>query len=118
MILLQLLVILLMTRAFGEGAMRLGQPAVMGEILVGVLLASAATLPGPHVPFTKAPIDGEIFHHAATAGIFFLMLLAGVELKPREICEKSLTSLGVALGGAMLPLGAGMALGYLFLPPR
>lgn len=117
MILLQLLVILLLTRAFGEGAVRIGQPAVMGEILVGVLLAVAATLPGPHVPFTKALIDGEIFHHAATAGIFFLMLLAGIELKPREIGEKSLTSLGVALGDALLPLGAGMALGYLFLPP-
>lgn len=117
MILVQLLVILLLTRAFGEGAVRLGQPAVMGEILVGVLLAVAATLPGPHVAFTSALINGEIFHHAATAGIFFLMLLAGIELKPREISEKSLTSLGVALGGALLPLGAGVALGYLFVPP-
>jgi Kef-type K+ transport system membrane component KefB len=117
MIFLQLLVILLLTRAFGEGAVRLGQPAVMGEILAGVLLAVAAVLPGPHAPFTLALINGEVFHHAATAGIFFLMLLAGIELKPREISEKSFTSLSVALGGALVPLGAGIALGYLFLPP-
>jgi Kef-type K+ transport system membrane component KefB len=117
MIFLQLLVLLLLARVCGEGAVRLGQPAVMGEILAGVLLAAVALLPGPHVPFTAALINGEVFHHAATAGIFFLMLLAGIELKPREMSEKSLTSLSVALGGAMVPLGAGIALGYLFLPP-
>ncbi|MFT5539983.1 MAG: Kef-type K+ transport system membrane component KefB [Alphaproteobacteria bacterium] len=117
MIFLQLLVILLLTRAFGEGAVRLGQPAVMGEVMAGVMLAAAVALPGPHLQFTTALINGEVFHHAATAGIFFLMLRAGIELKPREVGEKPLTSFAVALGGVMVPLAAGIGLGYLFLPP-
>jgi len=117
MILLQLLVILLLTRAFGEGAMRLGQPASIGEILAGMMMAAAALLPGPQGPFMLSLINGEVFHHAATAGIFFLMLLAGVELKPGEITEKSFASFAVALGGVLVPLGAGLALGHLFLPP-
>jgi Kef-type K+ transport system membrane component KefB len=97
MILLQLLVILLLTRTFGEGAVRLGQPAAIGEILAGVLMAAAALLPGPQAPFMRMVINGEVFHHAATAGIFFLMLLAGIELKPRELTEKSYASFAVAL---------------------
>lgn len=117
MILAQLLVILLMTRLFGEGAVRLGQPATMGEILAGILMAAAAWAPGPQAAFMNTLINGEIFHHAATVGIFFLMLLAGIELKPREVAEKSLASFVVALGGAVVPLAGGVALGYLFLPP-
>lgn len=117
MILLQLLVILLLTRTFGEGAVRLGQPAAIGEILAGVLMAAAALLPGPQAPFMRMVINGEVFHHAATAGIFFLMLLAGIELKPKELTEKSYASFAVALGGVLIPLGAGIALGHLFLPP-
>jgi len=46
MILLQLLVILLLTRAFGEGAMRLGQPASIGEILAGMMMAAAVRVQG------------------------------------------------------------------------
>lgn len=117
MILLELLVILLLTRAFGEGSVRLGQPAAMGEILAGILLAGAAAALGAKIPFVANLLNGQIFHHAATVGIFFLMLFAGIELKPREISKHSLSSLMIALGGAILPLGAGVAIGFFFLPP-
>jgi Kef-type K+ transport system membrane component KefB len=117
MVLLQLLVIIVLTRACGEGAVRLGQPSTIGEILAGVLLAGSAAAFGKDVPFLVEVLEGEVFHHAATAGIFFLMLLAGIELKPREILAHSGASFFVALGGVLVPLGTGIALGYMFLPP-
>lgn len=105
MVLLQLLVIIVLTRACGEGAVRLGHPSTIGEILAGVLLAVAAAGFGSKIPFLVALLEGEVFHHAATVGIFFLMLLAGIELKPREIFSRSLSSPFVALGGVLVPLG-------------
>ncbi|MGE0650207.1 MAG: cation:proton antiporter [Alphaproteobacteria bacterium] len=117
MIFLELLVILVLTRACGEGAVRLGQSATMGEITAGIVLAAAAAALGDRIPVLVGILDGEVFHHAATAGIFFLMLLSGIELQPREIAKHSFASFSVALGGALVPLVAGIALGYLLLPP-
>lgn len=117
MILLELLVILLLTRSFGEVGVRLGQSAAIGEILAGILLAGVATVLGGRIPFVANLLNGEIFHHAATVGIFFLMLFAGIELKPQEISKHSLGSFVIALGGAIVPLGAGVAIGFFFLPP-
>jgi Kef-type K+ transport system membrane component KefB len=117
MIILELLVILLLTRTFGEASIRLGQPAAIGEILAGILLAGVAAALGAQIPLVPDLVNGEIFHHAATVGIFFLMLLAGIELKPQEIASHSLGSFMIALGGAIVPLGAGMAIGFFFLPP-
>ena len=48
---LELLIFLLLTRLFSEGAERLGQPASVGELAAGMGLAAAATLWGSTIPF-------------------------------------------------------------------
>lgn len=48
-----LLALLILARAFGEAAERLGQPASVGEITAGVVLAGAAALFGASVPFVE-----------------------------------------------------------------
>lgn len=113
----QLLLVLVLTRALGEGAVRVGQSAAIGEITAGVLLAVLAAVFGPSVPFFTNLIASDAFHVAAEVGIFSLMLLAGIELKPAEIAEHSVGRFMVALGGVIVPLGFGVGLGYLFLPP-
>ncbi len=50
-------------------------------------------------------------------GIFFLMLLAGLEVQPGEFLKASTRSIFVALGGMFLPLILGATLGWLWLPP-
>jgi Kef-type K+ transport system membrane component KefB len=69
------------------------------------------------VPFFSQLVHGDAFHIAAEVGIFSLMLLAGIELKPSEIAEHSAGCFLVALGGVIVPLGFGVAVGLVFLPP-
>ncbi|NIP47374.1 MAG: cation:proton antiporter [Gammaproteobacteria bacterium] len=112
---LHLLILLLATRLLGELFERLRQPASIGEIGAGVLLALLATAP------ITAPVIGELPHSpflevAAEFGIFFLVLFAGLEIRPREMIDHSQRTFWVATGGVLVPLGSGFALAWLFLP--
>jgi Kef-type K+ transport system membrane component KefB len=60
--------------------------------------------------------ENEVFIAITDLGIFFLMLQAGLEMQPRELAESSKSALLVAIGGMLLPLVAGLGLGYIFLP--
>lgn len=114
---LELLVVLILARAVGEGAVRLGQSAAMGEVLAGIVIAGLAVGIGGRVPFFAGLPESEVFEAAATVGIFSLMLMAGIELKPSEVAEHSLGTFFVALGGVLVPLALGVALGLAVLPP-
>ena len=111
-----LLVLLLATRLGGEVAERLGQPTLVGELLAGILLGVVATQFSGRFPILSDLGENEVFHGITDLGIFFLMLLAGLELKPSDIVESSGQALGVALGGMILPLGLGFGLAWWFLP--
>ena len=111
-----LLVLLIVTRAFGEAAQRLGQPALTGELLSGVVLGLVAARFTEHLPILAGLADNEVFHAIRDLGIFFLMLLAGIELQPRELAQATRSAMLVALAGMLLPLGLGFALGMLYLP--
>jgi Kef-type K+ transport system membrane component KefB len=113
---LELLALLLLTRVFGEAAERIGQPASVGEILAGIFLALAVVWLGPTLPFLAEMATSEVLEAVANLGIFFLVLLAGIEMEPREIAESSKASFGIALGGLVVPLAAGFALAWAFLP--
>lgn len=49
-------------------------------------------------------------------GIFFLLLYAGIELRPKELVEHPGSSFAVALGGFLVPLISGFALAWSVLP--
>ena len=115
-ILFELLLLILLARLCSEGAERLGHPAAVGELTIGILLATAATLWGESIPFLVTLTTSEILEAAANVGIFFLVLLAGIESKLEELRQHSSSALLVALGGAFVPLVSGMILGWYFLP--
>ena len=115
-----LLLLLVLTRALGSIAARLHLPAAAGEITAGIALAALLGLGLASAPFV-GPLFGGIaaspwLEHVADAGIFFLVLLAGVEMKPAEIAQRSGRTLAVACGGVAVPLAAGAALAWLVLP--
>lgn len=112
----QLLLLLVVTRAFGEGAERLGQPAAAGEILAGMLLAIAAVQFSQHIPFAAGLIDSQALVYTADVGIFFLVFLAGIEMEPKELGRNSAGAFAVALGGVAVPLTTGFALAWWSLP--
>jgi Kef-type K+ transport system membrane component KefB len=100
---LQLLVVLVLARVFGEAMIRLRQPALVGEILAGVVLAVVATeLSLGSASIATLPAS-ELIENIADIGVFFLVLLAGIEMQPREISRQSGASFAVAVGGMLVP---------------
>ncbi len=110
------LVLLFLTRLSGELATRFGQPVLVGELLSGILLGLVAHQFSGSLPVLAALPDNEVFIALTDLAIFFLMLLAGVEMSPRELSENSRSALWVAIGGLVVPLAGGFALGWVFLP--
>ena len=111
-----LLILLVITRALGEVAVRLGQPALVGELLAGIALGAAIRFSPSSFPVMHAIPDNEVFTAITDLGIFFLMLMAGLEMHPKEVAEKSKGAMFIALGGLIIPLLVGFSLGWLFLP--
>jgi Kef-type K+ transport system membrane component KefB len=111
-----LLVLLLVTRAFGELAVRLKQPALVGELISGILLGILVREHPTLFPVLSGLEENEVFIALTDLGVFFLMLLAGLEMRPRDIVDASGKSLVIASFGLLTPLAGGFALGWLFLP--
>lgn len=115
-ILYVLLILLVITRTFGELAIRLGQPALVGELLSGILLGTVIKFSPSSFPIMQGITENEVFTAITDLGVFFLMLMAGLEMHPREIAEKSKGALIIAMGGLIVPLLVGCGIGWGFLP--
>ncbi len=115
-VLLELLILILLARVFGETAERIGQPSAVGELGAGVMLAAVAALWEPSVPIITQLTSSKSLEEIAQLGILFLVLSAGIESKLEELRQNSLSAIFVALGGSLVPVVAGVTLGWLFLP--
>lgn len=111
-----LLVLLFATRFCGEVAERFKFPALVGELVAGIALGVIFHRYAETFPVLAALPDNEVFKGLTDLSIFFLMLLAGIELRPKDVVQSSASALGIALGGMILPFAMGMGLGLFFLP--
>lgn len=91
-------------------------PALLGEILAGVIIGLSLqhAVNGPS--FLLGLSQDSHLQVLTELGIFFLMLLGGIELKPRELLSVSLPALAVAVCAMLLPMAGGMALAWQWLP--
>ncbi|HEY7405517.1 MAG TPA: cation:proton antiporter [Candidatus Angelobacter sp.] len=108
--LLQLFFIFVWAKLFGEAFERLRLPAVLGEILAGVVL-------GPYGARLVIPTDA--IYAIAGIGAIFLLFTVGLETQPQDLISVGRTSLYVALAGIAVPLLLGY--GYMTLrhhPPH
>jgi len=80
-------------------------PFMLGEMLAGVILGPP--LLGVISPYPAIELLAEL-------GIFFVMFHTGMEMDPRELLEHIWPSLGVAIGGFILPFALGFLAAYLF----
>jgi Kef-type K+ transport system membrane component KefB len=109
----ELVVILLAAKAAGYLTMRLKQPAVLGELLAGVLLGpSLINILG--LPFINSSSLGETVSELSQLGVLLLMFLAGLELHLGELAHNRKVSLLASLGGVLLSVGLGWLVGHLF----
>ena len=111
-----LLVLLVLTRVGAEVATRFGQPALAGELLAGIALGLVVARYHELFPVLSELRDNEVFVAITDLAIFFLMLYAGIELRPRELARGSLVSFSVAMGGFLLPLAGGFGFAWFYLP--
>jgi Kef-type K+ transport system membrane component KefB len=110
-----LLLLLLAARLFGALAERLGLPSAVGEMLAGIALVLSVHIPGPHGAFVQGLPDNDALGDVADLGIFFLVLMAGVEMQLTDTMRDARKAFIVAIGGVLLPLVAGIILGFAFL---
>ncbi len=111
-----ILLLLVIGRIFSELAIRCDMPALLGEIIAGVLLGIIFKQFSNTFPVLSTLNTNEVFHAITELGIFFLMLYAGIELRPKDIGKASIDSVWVALGGTLLPLILGVGLGLYAFP--
>lgn len=101
--LLALIAIFVAAKAFGEIAERLGQPAVLGELVGGVIVGvSGLHLVNPH--------DVTI-HLLSELGVILLLFLIGLETDLKKLIQVGGSATAVAIVGVLLPLAGGIGIG-------
>src|SRR5205085_10825131 len=115
----QIVLLIVAGRLLGEVMLRLGQPAVMGQLLAGILLGpSVLGLLWPdaqHFLFPKSAEHKAMLDGIAQFGILLLLLLAGMETELALVREVRRAAISASVAGITLPFICGFALGY-FLP--
>ncbi len=96
-----LVVMLAAAKIGGALAHRTGQPAVLGELIGGVIVGQS----GLHLIDTGY----ETIHMLSELGVFILLLAIGLETDLRMLLRVGATSTVVALAGVVLPFGMGYA---------
>ena len=112
-ILLSLALVLVGAKLAGELLKRLGQPAVLGELLVGIVLGNLALLGGPDLHDLA---QDETFSVLAELGAILLLFHVGLESTPREMMAVGGRATLVACVGVVTPMALGFGVGELLRP--
>jgi Kef-type K+ transport system membrane component KefB/nucleotide-binding universal stress UspA family protein len=119
LILLELALLLLVSRGLGELMRRIKQPPVVGELLAGVLLGPSVfgwLLPNLQGDiFPKSQAQSDLLSVVSWLGVLFLLVVTGLETDLNLIVRKGKTALLISLGGIVIPFTTGLGLGW-FLP--
>lgn len=112
---LALSVIIAVAKIGGYVSLRLGQPSVLGELLIGILLGPSV-LNFLGLPFFTDVHLGESLTHLAEVGVLLLMFIAGLELHLTDLIRSGRVAAFAGVLGVILPLafGTGVALAFAF----
>jgi Kef-type K+ transport system membrane component KefB len=106
-------VILIAAKVGGALAVRLGQPAVLGELAIGVLLGNLSLLGLSGLErFETDPMVDML----ARLGVIILLFAVGLETTVGQMMAVGLSSLLVATVGVVAPFALGWGVGALLLP--
>ena len=112
----ELILLLFFGRLIGELMTRVGQPAIFGQLLAGVLLGPSVfglILPElrymvfPDTPAVKSMIDA-----VSQIGILLLLLLTGMETNLALVNRRRRAVVSTSLSGIVVPFACGVALAY------
>ncbi len=113
MILIGLAVMLIVAKLGGELFERIGQPAVLGELLGGILIGNLVLF-----GFTGAEAlkTNEVIAAIAEIGVIILLFEVGLESDLKEMMEVGWSSLLVAVLGVIAPFLLGWGVSAYFIP--
>jgi Kef-type K+ transport system membrane component KefB/mannitol/fructose-specific phosphotransferase system IIA component (Ntr-type) len=115
---LSISIMLVLARLLGEAFNRIKQPAIIGEILAGIILGPTilgTLLPGvynalfPESPELEIAMDG-----ITTMAVSLLLLVAGLEVDLALVIKEGKTALSTSIMGIVFPFALGFGVSYLF----
>jgi Kef-type K+ transport system membrane component KefB/nucleotide-binding universal stress UspA family protein len=111
----QIVALIVCGRLVGELMERFGQPAVMGQLIGGMLLGPSvlgALWPGlHHALFPDVPVQRAMLDAVSQLGILLLLLLTGMETNLSVIRSCRRTALSVSIAGIAIPFACGILVG-------
>jgi Kef-type K+ transport system membrane component KefB len=113
--LVELIALMLVGRLLGEAMQRLGQPAVIGQLLAGIALGPSVLgwlWPDlQHWIFPDAKEQRAMIDAVAQFGILLLLMLTGMEIDLKLVRQFGRAAIAVSLCGVAVPFACGAALG-------
>jgi Kef-type K+ transport system membrane component KefB len=110
-----LAIILAAAKLGGHLAARLGQPAVLGELVAGVLFGSCDLI---GINWFSGIEHEPAISVLASLGVIILLFEVGLESTVRDMLAVGVPSLLVAVTGILAPFLLGWGIGAVFLPDR
>jgi len=111
----EIVVLMLVGRMLGEAMVRLRQPAVMGQLIAGLLLGPSffgLLFPdAQHALFPKSPEQKAMIDGISQFGILLLLLLTGMETDLKLVRQTGRASVFASLMGIVIPFICGVGLG-------
>lgn len=100
-----LALIIVSTKIAGHVSVKLGQPSVLGKLVVGIILG----------PAILGWIDNnEFIHYVSEIGVLLLMFIAGLETDLDQLKKNWRSAVAVAVGGIILPFIGGFGVADVF----
>lgn len=112
-VVLGLAVILAAAKFFGHLATRVGQPPVLGELVVGVLLGNLHPL---GIRWFDLVAANPTLGHLAQLGVLILLFQVGLESTVRDMLKVGAVAASVAVLGVVTPFALGWGVGAWLLP--
>jgi len=113
-LLLQIIVIIAFARLFGFLFKKIGQPAVIGEIVAGIILGPSvigAYFPQvTHILFPLASLSTLSF--ISQIGLILFMFIIGMELDLKAIHKQAFSAVIISHASIIIPYTLGMGLAY------
>jgi Kef-type K+ transport system membrane component KefB len=107
-LLFMLAVLVAAAKVVGSLSLRLGQPAVLGELLAGLILGPSL-LDLASLPFLRTSDPTATIHLLGQLGVILLMFAAGLEVDIGDLRRAGRPAALAGFFGVLLPLGLGAA---------
>ena len=112
-ILIGIALILVIAKLGGKLFEQFGQPAVLGELISGIIIGNLALFGFSGAEFLR---NNEVISSLAELGVIILLFEVGLESKIGEMMKVGWSSLLVAIAGVIAPFILGWAVAAYFLP--